>query len=78
MITREQERQIRGWLVRHMDDGEPPQVATLFIAELLNTVVELRLQLAAVAPAYAPEAAALDWAHHYGPRKAIRNGAPDA
>jgi hypothetical protein len=42
-MSRERERQIRAWLIRHYDDADPPRIATHYIAELLNALVTLRL-----------------------------------
>lgn len=43
VLTRERERQIRAWLIRHLNDRDPPQAAICYIAELLDAIVEYRL-----------------------------------
>jgi hypothetical protein len=42
-MTRDRERQIRAWLIRHLNDRNPPEGAICLIVELLDAVVELRL-----------------------------------
>ena len=45
--SRERERWIRAWLIRHYDDPEPPKAATWYVAELLDALVQLRLKVQA-------------------------------